>query len=93
MSKLEQQLALGRRRLFVEAAAGPIEMAEVSNPDSFEPVHDVKPVIDELRKKAAAVDAKTGKRGRPPKADKAEPWVAEGISRRTWYNRRKENKP
>jgi hypothetical protein len=61
-----------------------------------EPGKTVKPkskmavAITELRE---VVEAKTGsKRGRPPKSDKAEPWVAEGISRRTWYNRRKENK-
>lgn len=43
------------------------------------------------RKPKPAVDEapKANKRGRPTKGDSEKPWIAEGISRMTWYRRQK----
>ena len=48
--------------------------------------------LEDLRKAVDAIPATKVKRGRPPSGNYPEPWIAAGISRRTWF-RRKRNVP
>ena len=65
------------RKVIVVTEPQTIEMAELQNPKSFDPV---KPATSQPKPK----------RGRPKSS--AEPWKAAGVSKATWFRKKKSAK-
>ena len=74
------------RKVIWQSPTGIVEMGEVNDPTSFEPV--VKPSIEKAKEAIAEIEL--GKRGRGrPKSSGAKPWEVAGISKAQWYRRQK----